>query len=59
MENMRNISKNRILSVFLAAALAILSLVGCETKAPSDPDAFKLYFVNNSETGIVAVDYEI
>jgi germination protein M len=59
MENISNTGINRILSVFLIAALALFVLVGCETADVSDPDAFKLYFVNNSETGIVAVDYEI
>jgi germination protein M len=34
-------------------------LVGCERRERPDPDAFKIFYVNNSETGIVAVDYEI
>ncbi len=49
--------KNRI-ALFLVPALALL-LVGCERRAPMDPDAFKLFYVNNSETGIVAVEYDI
>ncbi len=52
-----NTLKNRI-ALFLVMALALL-LVGCERKAPIDPDAFKLFYVNNSETGIVAVEYDI
>ena len=59
MENIRNKSINRILSVFLIVVLAVFSLVGCESSEVSDPDSFKLYYVNNSETGIVAVDYVI
>ncbi len=34
-------------------------ITGCEGRKKSDPDAFKIYFVNNSETGILAVDYEV
>ena len=49
--------KNRI-ALFLVMVLA-LSLIGCERKAPVDPNAFKLFYVNNSETGIVAVEYDI
>ncbi len=49
--------KNQI-ALFLVLALALL-LVGCERRAPMDPDAFKLFYVNNSETGIVAVEYDI
>ena len=49
--------KNRI-ALFLVMAL-VLVLTGCEKKVPSDPNAFKIFYVNNSETGIVAVEYAI
>jgi germination protein M len=51
--------KNRIVALLMVTALALLALAGCESAEISDPDAFKLYYVNNSETGIVAVDYDI
>lgn len=50
---------NRIAAFIMMSVLTALSLTGCEASPISDPDAFKLYYVNNSETGIVAVDYEI
>ncbi len=51
--------KNRI-ALMLAVSL-LLSLVagGCGKKQDSSEDSFKLFYVNNSETGIVAVDYEL
>ena len=59
MESMRTFGVKRILSVVLAAVMTVLCLVGCDVKEQPDPDSFKLYYVNNSETGIIAVDYEI
>jgi germination protein M len=50
--------KNRIISTVLAVMMMIAT-VGCAKEDKSDPDAFKLFYVNNSETGIIAVDYEI
>ncbi len=50
---------NRIVSLVLAVVLMASLLVGCERRERPDPDAFKIFYVNNSETGIVAVDYEI
>ncbi len=50
---------NRILSLLLTLVLVCTLLAGCERREKIDPDAFKLFYVNNSETGIVAVDYEI
>ncbi len=47
--------KNRI-ALFLVMALGLMT-VGCSPKAV-DPEAFKLFYVNNNETGIVAVEYE-
>ena len=51
--------KKRI-GLVLVLALAATVLAGCggEKSAPAD-DSFKLFYVNNSETGIVAVDYEL
>ncbi|WP_158589447.1 GerMN domain-containing protein [Butyrivibrio sp. CB08] len=56
---LRNILKNRIISFALASVMVVTALTGCQRKEPSDPDAFKIFYVNNSETGIMAVDYEI
>lgn len=50
---------NRIFGLVLALVLTVSALAGCERKGPKDPDAFKIFYVNNSETGIVAVDYAI
>ncbi len=50
--------KNRILTAFIALTL-LVGLFGCSSKKPVDPDAFKIYYVNNAETGIVAVEYEM
>ena len=49
--------KNRILAVLVALVLFVTGCVGAST-APGG-DGFKIYYVNNNETGIVAVDYEI
>ena len=51
--------KNRIISFALAPMMVMLVLAGCQREQQSDPDAFKIFYVNNSETGIMAVDYEI
>ncbi len=51
--------KNRIISFAMAITLLCLVLTGCQKKEIEDPDAFKIFYVNNSETGIMAVDYEI
>ncbi len=54
-----NNHKNRIISFALASMMLMLVLSGCQEREQSDPDAFKIFYVNNSETGIMAVDYEI
>ncbi|MCR5671385.1 MAG: GerMN domain-containing protein, partial [Butyrivibrio sp.] len=51
-------SVKRIMTVSMAAVLA-LALFGCVPARPEDANVFELYFVNNAETGVVAVDYEI
>lgn len=50
--------KNRILVVCLSLICLIASGCGRSSNAASS-DGFKIYYVNNSETGIVAVDYDI
>ena len=50
--------KNRIACVFLAVCM-MASALGCAKSDAVDPDSFKLFYVNNSETGIVAVGYDI
>ena len=49
---------NRI-ALLLAVMILTVALAGCSKKDILDPDSFKLFYVNNSETGIVAVEYEI
>ena len=49
---------NRI-ALLLAVMILTVALAGCSKKDIPDPDSFKLFYVNNSETGIVAVEYEI
>ncbi len=46
--------------IVLAAALSLLAtgLSGCGKKEVYDENSIKLFYVNNSETGIIAVDYE-
>ena len=46
-----------VLSVVLSLIMACLA--GCGSREVRDPNAFKLFYVNNSETAIVAVDYDI
>jgi germination protein M len=53
-----NILKNRITCAVLIVCMTVL-MAGCGRKEAVDPDAFKLFYVNNSETGIVAVNYDI
>ncbi len=48
--------KNKILYLIMTVIM-ISVLFGCGKKAQQDPNAFKIYYVNNSETGIMAVDY--
>lgn len=50
--------KNRIACAFLAVCM-MASALGCAKRDAADPDGFKLFYVNNSETGIVAVGYDI
>lgn len=50
--------KNRI-ALLLVLSLLTMLLGGCGNAEAPAPDGFKLFYVNNSETGIVAVDYEI
>ena len=50
--------KNRI-PVFLFS-LVLFAVTGCSGATTKDiGDGFKIYYVNNNETGIVAIDYEI
>jgi germination protein M len=49
---------NRI-ALLLTVTILTAALAGCSKKDIPDPDSFKLFYVNNSETGIVAVEYEI
>lgn len=49
---------NRI-ALLLTVMILTVALAGCSKKDIPDPDSFKLFYVNNSETGIVAVEYEI
>ena len=51
--------KNRIISFVMALTMISLMLTGCQKKEAVNPDSFKIFYVNNSETGIMAVDYEI
>lgn len=48
--------KNRIIPV-LSVLLLIAALVGCEKKSQADFGAFKVYYVNTSETGIISENY--
>ena len=50
--------KNRIISV-LSVLLLIAALVGCEKKSQADSGAFKVYYVNTSETGIISENYAL
>ena len=46
----------------MCTALAVCLIVcaaGCGKTETVDPDGFKIFYVNNSETGIVAVNYDI
>ena len=58
MKRLISITKNRIVTVLIIAMVMGLCF-GCGNKEVSDPQAFKLFYVNNSETGIIAVDYQI
>ncbi|MCR5403453.1 MAG: GerMN domain-containing protein [Butyrivibrio sp.] len=49
--------KNRILAFLVSFVL--FAITGCGSSTASGGDGFKIYYVNNNETGIVAVDYEI
>jgi germination protein M len=51
--------KNKIAYCCFLLLLVMSVLSGCQRKEKSDPNAFKIFYVNNSETGIMAVDYEI
>lgn len=51
--------KKRI-GILAVLAVVVMSLAGCEGRKPEVAnDSFKLFYVNNSETAIVEVDYEI
>ena len=50
--------KNRITCAVLVICMMAF-VFGCGKKDTVDPDGFKLFYVNNSETGIVAVNYDI
>ncbi len=57
---MRNVSVKNLIALTLAMILlAATVLTGCGRTIAPDPNAFKIFYVNNSETGIVAVDYDI
>lgn len=57
---MRNVSVKNLIALSLAMILlAATVLTGCGRTVAPDPNAFKIFYVNNSETGIVAVDYDI
>ena len=57
---MRNVSVKNLIALTLAMILlAATILTGCGRTVAPDPNAFKIFYVNNSETGIVAVDYDI
>ncbi len=57
---MRNVSVKNLIALTLAMILlAATVLTGCGRTVAPDPNAFKIFYVNNSETGIVAVDYDI
>ncbi|MBQ8029940.1 MAG: GerMN domain-containing protein [Butyrivibrio sp.] len=51
--------KNRIISFAMALTMLSLVVTGCQKKETVNPDSFKIFYVNNSETGIMAVDYAI
>ncbi|MCR5156871.1 MAG: GerMN domain-containing protein [Butyrivibrio sp.] len=53
-------TRKNIIALILIMVLAMTGLAGCSVGRPSsDDESFKLFYVNNSETAIVAVDYEI
>ncbi len=49
---------NRITCAVLILCMLAIG-TGCGREKVVDPDSFKLFYVNNSETGIVAVGYDI
>ena len=53
-----NYLKNRITCAVLIVCLVTL-MAGCGKREAVGTDGFKLFYVNNSETGIVAVNYDI
>ncbi len=58
MNRLNKLFKNRILPVFLSTVMAVI-LASCGDKSAKDEDAFKVYYVNSQETGIVAEQYDI
>ncbi len=50
--------ENKILTVFLSLVLS-LTVVACGDNSDNDAEAFKVYYVNSQETGIVASKYDI
>ena len=52
-------SIRNLISYVLVSVLVLTALSGCERQQGSDPDAFKLYYLNSAKTGIVPVDYEL
>ena len=46
-------------ALLMTVIVLAFALAGCNGQNMPDPDSFKLFYVNNSETGIVAVEYEI
>ncbi len=53
----RFVYHKRIISVILAFSMVVLCLFGCGKKEERDPNALRIFYVNSSKTGILAVDY--
>ncbi len=53
-----NVNVNRIIFVCLIAALMLVT-ISCGSKKSDDSDSFKVYYLNSSETGIVAKQYNV
>lgn len=56
--NKKQLLYKRIMPVFIGMLIMVTS-VSCERKSRDDSSAFKIYYVNSSETGIVSENYEI
>ena len=49
----------KLIAFFLIVAMSATVLFGCGRQQKKTADSFRLFYVNNSETGIIAVDYEL